>query len=137
MWETRGLGPGTRCPRPAHRAVLPQQSVGLRDRSQDWDLWGGEGALFLIELVAFPHPWGCLGAPPAAAREWSGTAWAAYREPRCPHRRRPLRPQGQPPGFELSRQPCSAPAPFPKRPTELSEAWAPAALAEDPKPAWT
>ena len=83
---------------------------------------------------------GAARAPSGCPKPWqvgSRTARAAYREPRWPHGWRPSTPQDQPSGFQLSRQPCSARAPFPKRPAELSEAWASAAPAEYPKLVWT
>lgn len=115
-----GSAPG--CPRPTQSqqlSVLPgRQEPGLgslrRQRSPVLDP--------PLTLVYSPAPVaGCLGGPAARERHRLSCLPAAP----LPHRWRPLRPQVQPARFELSRQPCSAPAPFPKRPAELSEAWLP------------
>lgn len=129
-----GSAPG--CPRPTQSQQLsvlpgrPEPGLGSlrRQRSPVLDP--------PLTLVYSPAPVaGCLGGPAARERHRLSRLPAAP----WPHRWRPLRPQDQPARFELSRPPCSAPAPFPSdRQSSLrpgSPAWT-QTLCVGPRGAW-
>lgn len=137
------LGLSTRVSTACKTAAPQQKSVGPERREprrkplrQRWCCVPDSA----LTPAALPHP----GGPPEPLLEavskpgqqlGSSTAWDANREPHCPLRERPLRPHGQPSGFQLPWEPSSepAPAPFPTRSAELAKAWALEAPADNPK----